>query len=102
MTLEIANSRPFPCLRCGSRFQVVYPNSAEERGRVLGTRQRGGMVAAIKLIRDLTYCDLRDAKATAMHLVIEKGQCHWCGKSIPIMAISDCPHCRSLNIDLDV
>jgi hypothetical protein len=52
-------------------------------------------------LRKLTGCTLPDAKGTMQHFAIETGVCHWCrGLLGSEAAIVDCPHCRSLNLQV--
>lgn len=98
LTLEIVNSRPKTCQRCGGSFRVVYSTNYELQTELMQLRCPDRCVSFVKLLRQATNCDLRDAKGTFMHYVFEVGKCHWCKSDIEVAEFVDCQKCKSLNI----
>jgi len=99
LTLGDVNSRIPTCAKCRGSFPVHLPSGFPDRLR-LGELLRSNSIEFIRVLRELTGCDLADAKGVFQHSTKTPGKCHLCEQSFPIALLSDCPECRSLNIDL--
>jgi hypothetical protein len=99
-SLQELLEREMPCRRCKGQFRIALPVSwevSEKLARVLAV-DRIGLIAEIQRA---TGCTLADAKGTMEHFAIKPGTCHWCASPLGSNeAITDCPRCRSLNLQL--
>ena len=55
-------------------------------------------MGAIGALREITGCDLGDAKGTVQHVTTVPGKCHSCGGKIGLRSLLDCPRCQALNL----
>lgn len=89
------------CARCGAEFGLVMPDSEEDSLKILHAHRENSALDAIRLLREATGCDLRDAKAFMMHVSKDSGHCHRCNGPISEEGIVECEKCNSTNIHLN-
>ena len=95
---EIAH-REVPCRKCRGTFRVhgrVADGHLSEIRRLL---EAGEPISAIRLFREVTGADLRDAKGMFEHVTIRRGLCHECQAKLPAEILCECTSCGALNID---
>lgn len=100
VTLSDVNSRAHPCRRCRSVFRVALPSERRDR-KDLALLARGKSPKLIEILREITRCDLTDAKGTLEHVTQRPGKCHQCAAELPIDYLVDCRSCDTLNIQLE-
>ena len=88
------------CEKCGGLFQAILPDRADDEQQLAKLLEQGRKIDFIKVLRQKTGCDLKDAKGTLEHVVRTKRQCHRCGAELGAGRIVDCPKCNSMNIVL--
>ena len=98
LTLDIINSRPKTCQRCGGLFRIAYSKDKDVQSKLIELHSTRQNMKFVKLLRQATNCDLKNAKGTYLHYGKEAGKCHWCGNAIEVAEFVDCPKCKSLNI----
>jgi hypothetical protein len=76
-------------------FDDLDPKVRAEIGRVGRSSSRA---YAAKMLGHITGCDLRQAKATGLHLRLAESHCHKCGHFVPRGALL-CSQCMSVNLD---
>jgi hypothetical protein len=87
------------CDRCGATWLIPAALDPEARRAVASLIRSGGLIPAIRHLREVTGLGLRDAKAVVQHITRTPGKCHRCGEALIPGAVDPCPRCRSLNCD---
>ncbi|EDY18569.1 conserved hypothetical protein [Chthoniobacter flavus Ellin428] len=90
---------PVDCPRCGASFSVPVIGASEQAKIATAFRRSRGRIEAIRVLRELTGIDLRDAKGTLMHVTTTPNTCHRCGGPLDGSIETTCPLCKSLNLD---
>ena len=99
LTLNIINSRAKTCQRCGGLFRITYSTDKEVQRKLIEIHSTKQNMKFIRLLRQATNCDLKNAKGTFNHYGYEVGKCHWYKNKIEVAEFVDCPKCKSLNIN---
>jgi predicted Zn-ribbon and HTH transcriptional regulator len=96
LTIQI---RPVDCVRCGASFSIPIIGATEQARIASLFRRSRGPVEAIRVLRELSGMDLRDAKGTMMHVTTTPHICHRCRGPLDGAVETTCPKCKSLNLD---
>ena len=99
LTWDDVVARELPCAKCKGTFRVRGQIDRAGLSELRHLLETGQPISAIRLIRELTGADLRDAKGMYEHVTIFRGTCRQCRAQLPSGTLSDCPQCRALNID---
>lgn len=98
LNLKDVNHRERRCRRCGCMADFVEPEHVAERAELNRVLCTCGPMAFMQRCREITGCELRNAKAVSLHMTKTQGKCHWCNSPIPVVTYSDCPKCGAFNI----
>ena len=86
------------CPHCRA-LVVLFENLERKVRSEIATLRRGGQVAnAMRVLRQASGCDLRQAKANVLHIRDAASRCHKCQNTLPPGALL-CSHCMSVNLD---
>jgi hypothetical protein len=99
LTWDHVKARELPCDKCRGAFRVHGPIDHASLSEIRHLLENGQPISAIRLIRELTDANLRDAKRMYEHVTIVRGTCRQCTAPLPSGVLTDCPRCRALNID---
>jgi hypothetical protein len=99
LTWDHLVARELPCAKCKGTFRVRGPIDSVGLSELRHLLETGQHISAIRLIRELSGADLRDAKGMYEHITIFRGRCRQCRGQLPSGTLNDCPQCRALNID---
>ena len=67
LTLDIINSRPKTCQRCGGLFRIAYSKDKDVQSKLIELHSTRQNMKFVKLLRQATNCDLKNAKGTYLH-----------------------------------
>jgi hypothetical protein len=102
LTLIDVNSRSKPCMQCRSEFRVALPSERRDQTDLASlAREPVRRTKFVQILREVTRCDLRDAKGVLHHVTTRPGKCHRCDADLPLEQLVDCRSCGALNIQLD-
>jgi hypothetical protein len=89
------------CKKCGGLFQAVLPDLPEDELELARLFRQEQQMEFIRVLRNKTGCDLKDAKGTLQHISREGRLCHRCNTELEAGKIVDCAKCGALNIVLN-
>ena len=98
LDLVTVNVRPRRCERCGCLAPFVEPQAAADKRDLHEIALRHETMKFMSQLREITDCEIGNAKAVYAHIVKQRGVCHQCSHEIPIVEYTDCEHCKSFNI----
>jgi hypothetical protein len=99
LTWDQLVERDPPCRKCRATFRVPGCLTEQDLAAVRSLLERGEGISAIRLIRERTPANLRDAKGIYEHVTIFRHACRQCGAPLDGNLLSDCLACGALNID---
>jgi hypothetical protein len=88
-----------PCRKCRATFRVPGRLDEQDLAQVRKLLERGQGISAIRLIREGTPANLRDAKGIYEHVTIFRNTCRQCRTALDGSLLSDCAACDALNIN---
>jgi hypothetical protein len=98
LNLLNVNSRPKRCEKCGCLAPFVEPSAPAAKHELHEIALRKETINFMARLREITHCEIVNAKAVYAHITTKRGICHWCGKQIPVVEYTDCAECKSFNI----
>src|SRR5437667_9527599 len=86
------------CRRCRASFELPSLSDTE-RVRIAEVVRAGQHIEAMRLLRQPSGIELRDAKGVEVHITRTPGVCQRCSGQLPSSGQTECPKCGSLNFD---
>jgi hypothetical protein len=85
------------CPQCGA-LVLLFENLASSDRSNIALSSRSDATKAMELLRRVSGCDLRQAKANVLHIRDVDSHCHKCKYPIPRGALL-CSQCMSVNLE---
>lgn len=87
------------CLKCNAFLPLPGYFSPEQKTKLASLREEGADLLGIKLLKEWTHLDLKDAKSVFTHIPRVRGKCHRCTNRLSGVEFETCKTCRALNIN---
>ena len=93
-----ATSTSVCCQRCGESFRVPELKAAEQ-SEVAELARAGQIAESIRLLRQITGIEVRDANLIELHITRTPGVCNRCEEQLSATGQIECPKCRAINLN---